>query len=296
MTSAGSDVGAGMIAIPGGVFVMGSDNHYAEERPAHEVEVAPFKIDRFAVSNAQFASFVAATGYVTAAERDLDRDSIPNMPDEFYVAGSLVFTMTQTPVPLTDVRAWWRLVPGACWHHPEGPDSGVEAPPDHPVTHVSLVDVEAYAAWVGKSLPSEREWEYAARGGAATVYPWGDQLVFDGRFRANTWQGGFPWQNLASDGYAGSAPVDAYGPSGYGTYNMIGNVWEWTSDAFTAHHDPDKPCCTPRGAATPGATNVVKGGSYLCAASYCQRYRASARTSQDTISSTNHLGFRCVIR
>ncbi|MGE4610361.1 MAG: formylglycine-generating enzyme family protein [Paracoccaceae bacterium] len=287
---------AGMVSVPAGRFMMGSNDFYPEERPEHQSDVDTFSIDKFTVTNSSFASFVEDTGYVTTAEIALDPESAPGMPPEYFTAGSLVFTMTDGPVRLTDFRNWWKFVAGAGWRNPEGPDSSIDDLGNYPVVQISLIDALAYCDWAGKSLPTEREWEYAARGGVDTVYPWGDKLVPDGIIRANTWQGEFPWQISKIDEYAGAAPVNTYQPNGYGTFNMIGNVWEWTTDTYADRHKTTKSCCTPKREYLEGRIMVVKGGSFLCAPSYCERYRRTARSPQEARSSTNHLGFRCVVR
>lgn len=283
-----------MIAITGGSFFMGSENHYPEERPAHQVNVAPFEMDATTVTNAEFARFVASTNYTTTAEIPLDPASAPGMPDEYFASGSLVFQMTDGPVDLRDFRQWWTFVVGADWRHPEGPGSNIDDRMDHPVVQVSLIDALAYADWAGKALPSEAEWEFAARDGVASIYPWGEKLIDGDHVRANTWQGAFPWKNAAPAPFSWAA--DAGQPSRYGAYNMLGNVWEWTTDTYQAAHRPDKSCCTPLLRNVEGNNYVVKGGSFLCAPSYCKRYRATARSPQEGRSSTNHLGFRCVRR
>ncbi|MBO0904782.1 formylglycine-generating enzyme family protein [Jiella sonneratiae] len=281
-----------MVRLEGGRFVMGSDRFYPEERPAHPVEVGPFRIDRHAVSNDDFDRFVKATGYVTTAEIPLSREEMPGAPAELLAAGSLVFRKTDGPVPLRDFRAWWRFVPGASWRAPEGPGSSIDGRRDHPVVHVSLHDAAAYAAWAGKTLPSEAQWEFAARAGSDTTYPWGDDFTPDGRVMANTWHGAFPFRNDRVCGPVLTCPVDAFEPSAFGLFNMIGNVWEWTATKFTASHKSPSPCCAP-GAGDGPVSHVLKGGSFLCAPSYCRRYRASARSPQEARSSTNHIGFRC---
>jgi formylglycine-generating enzyme len=304
---------AGMSLIRGGLFVMGSDRHYPEERPAHRVSVDTFWIDTRTVTNAEFAAFVAATGYRTVAERPLDLTFYPGADPDLAVPGALVFRMTDGPVDPQALHLWWHYVPGACWHHPEGPDSDLAGREPHPVVHVAFEDAEAYAAWAGKALPTEAEWEFAARGGLANAeYSWGDSFTPDGRHMANTWQGEFPWRNLASDGFLGTAPVASYAPNGYGLHDMAGNVWEWTTDYYATRHpqDAEKPCCipaNPRGAtveasydrhqpATPIPRKAVKGGSFLCAPSYCRRYRPAARQPQMIDSAMSHIGFRCVVR
>jgi formylglycine-generating enzyme required for sulfatase activity len=302
-----------MVHIPGGTFRMGSDEHYAEERPAHLVRVDAFWMDRHCVTNAEFGRFVDETGYVTLAERPFDLALYPSADPSLAVPGALVFHMTDGPVDTADIHNWWRYVPGACWRQPEGPGSSLAGRERHPVVQVALEDAEAYAAWAGKSLPSEAEWEFAARGGLeGAEFVWGDELAPGGVHMANTWQGPFPWRNFEADGWAGTAPVESYPANGYGLFEMAGNVWEWTTDWYAAKHeaDPGKPCCmpqNPRGAAREASYDprqprvriprkVVKGGSFLCAPSYCRRYRPAARQPQMIDSAMSHLGFRCVVR
>ena len=288
-----------LVELPGGEFLMGSDRHYPEEAPQHERHVEPFAIERHPVTNAQFAEFVAETGYVTVAERELDPAEFPGADPADLVPGSLVFTPTAGPVDLRDWRQWWRWVPGALWRHPFGPDSSIDDRLDHPVVHVSFEDASAYAAWAGRRLPTEAEWEYAARGGlAGAEYAWGDEREPGGRVMANTWQGAFPFRN---EGWGGTSPVGSYPPNGFGLVDMIGNTWEWTADAFTPRHLPPDASSLERGdrrdllAGAPAsqALHVTKGGSHLCAPEYCRRYRPAARSSQAEDSATTHLGFRC---
>lgn len=286
----------GLVELPGGDFLMGSDRHYLEERPQHPTRVKPFKMDRTAVTNAQFAEFVEATDYRTTAEIPLDPATAPSMPAAYFEAGSLVFHMTDGPVDLRDFRRWWKFIPGACWRHPEGPKSTIEDRLDHPVVQVSLPDALAYAEWAGRSLPSERQWEFAARSTSDEEYSWGAALNEGDEIHANTWIGSFPFQNDRTETAPFTQSVSAYDPNAYGLYNMIGNVWEWTIDAFQNAHDPGVNCCTPSRTIEPGKNYVTKGGSFLCAPSYCRRYRASARSPQEAHSSTNNLGFRCVGR
>jgi formylglycine-generating enzyme required for sulfatase activity len=295
-----------MAWIPAGTFRMGSDAHYPEEAPAREVAVDGFWIDRFQVTNAQFAAFVDDTGYVTVAERPLDPADFPGAPAENLVPGSLVFTMTPGPVDLRHLNQWWTWTPGASWRHPDGPTGTLDGREDEPVVHVAFEDAEAYAGWQEKSLPTEAEWEHAARGGLeGAAYAWGDEHFPDGKPMANTWQGEFPWQNLKLDGYERTSPVGSFPPNGYGLYDMTGNVWEWTSDDFASHHpdEVESPCCVPRnprvtssGGEEPVPRRVIKGGSHLCAPNYCLRYRPAARQGQAIDSSTSHLGFRCIVR
>lgn len=292
---------------------MGSDSYYPEEGPAHLVRVDGFWVDRHPVTNAQFEAFVSATGYQTLAERPLDPADYPGAPKELLVPGSLVFQGSPGPVPLNDPARWWAYVPGAWWREPLGPGSGADALADHPVVQVGYEDAEAYAEWAGMSLPTEAEWEYAARGGLdGAAFTWGDEDVQDTEPLANTWQGGFPWQNSLLDGWLRTSPVGSFPPNGYGLADMAGNVWEWTTDWFRAGHagDQAKPCCAPenpRGArreesfdpAYPGSRiprKVVKGGSHLCSPSYCLRYRPAARSPEMIDTSTSHIGFRCVVR
>ncbi len=306
-----------MTWIPGGTFAMGSAGFYPEERPVHRVTVDGFWIDSRPVTVAEFRRFVTATGYVTIAERPLDPAGYPDADPALLVPGSLVFQRTQGPVDLRDFRNWWAYVPGASWRHPEGPGSGVARRERHPVTQVAYPDAQAYADWAGRELPTEAEWEYAARGGLdGAVYAWGDEFAPGGRMMANTWQGQFPWQNLLTDGYEGTSPAGVFPANGYGLYDMTGNVWEWTCDYFTPRHATAGAtatitgggCCAPRnprvsepspGMADPGSQlprRVIKGGSHLCAPNYCLRYRPAARQGEAVDTSTSHLGFRCVVR
>ncbi|MBS9536072.1 formylglycine-generating enzyme family protein [Mycobacterium sp. M1] len=277
-----------LVALPGGVYRMGSTAFYPEEAPAHTVTVAGFAVERHPVTNAQFAEFVAATGYLTVAERPVGiGDADP---------GALVFTPTAGPVDLADWRQWWTWVPGACWRHPHGPDSDVTDLPDHPVVQVAYPDAAAYADWAGRRLPTEAEWEYAAGGGARTTYAWGDDERPDGRLMANTWQGRFPHRNDGALGFAGTSPVGTFPPNVFGLVDMIGNVWEWTTTRFTGHHrldEPVRPCCSPIGPPDPTVLQALKGGSHLCAPEYCHRYRPAARSPQSQDSATTHIGFRC---
>jgi formylglycine-generating enzyme len=284
----------GMRRIAGGAFVMGSEDFYPEERPVRSVDVASFWIDQRPVTVAQFRRFVKATGYGTVAERPLDPAEFPGAERAELVPGSLVFCRTRGPVDLRNFRNWWAYVPGACWTRPEGTASDTYTRGRHPVTQVAYEDAEAYAAWAGKALPTEAEWEYAARGGLeGATYAWGEEPFPDGQPMANTWQGEFPWDNQLLDGYEGTSPVGAFPANGYGLYDMTGNVWEWTCDPFD--HATAKACCSP----SPDdglARRVIKGGSHLCAPSYCLRYRPAARQAESEDTSTTHIGFRCVVR
>ena len=299
--------------IPGGTFRMGSDRHYPEEAPVHQVAVADFWIDRTPVTNRQFRKFVNETGHVTFAELTPDANDYPGALPEMLKAGSLIFAAPRGPVDLRDWPQWWQFKFGANWRRPYGPRSSISGLDDHPVVHIAYRDAEAYAAWAGKALPTEAEWEFAARGGLdGAEFAWGEEFTPGGKHRANTWQGEFPRQNLAIDGYERTSPVTAFPPNGYGLYDMIGNVWEWTADWYAPRQDAaaQKPCCAPdnsRGASAetsydPRLPNikiprkVLKGGSHLCAPNYCRRYRPAARHAQPVDSSTSHIGFRCVIR
>ncbi len=303
----------GMALIPGGTFRMGSDRHYPEEAPAHQVTVSAFWIDCTPVTNRQFQQFVEATGYITVAEVPPDPKDYPGALPHMLKPGSLVFTPPTRRVDLRDWTQWWRFEFGANWHRPSGRHQITKAIDDHPVVHIALQDAEAYAAWAGKALPTEAEWEYAARGGLdGAEFAWGDEFMPGGRHMANTWQGLFPHENLAADGFARTSPVGAFPANGYGLFDMIGNVWEWTSDWFSPQHSADAPkaCCIPedpRGGQKAGSYDprspslrmprkVVKGGSFLCAPNYCRRYRPAARHAQPIDTGMSHVGFRCVVR
>ncbi len=301
---------ADMSFIPGGRFVMGSDQHYPEEAPAHQASVEGFWIDKYAVTNEQFAQFVAETGYLTSAERPARAEDYPGAKPELLRAASVVFRNPHAPVDLRDHYNWWTYVPGADWRHPEGPNSSIDDRLQHPIVHVAYEDAEAYAKWAGKELPTEAEWEFAARGGLdGATYAWGEEFAPSGRPMANTWQGEFPWQNLRIDGYEGTAPVGQFPPNGYGLYDMIGNVWEWTTDWYSPHQPVQKACCGGAVARAdreqsydpllPGIKiprKVIKGGSFLCAPNYCRRYRPAARMAQPIDTSTCHIGLRLVVR
>jgi formylglycine-generating enzyme required for sulfatase activity len=292
---------ADMVAVPAGELLMGSERFYLEEAPVRRVPVAAFAIDRHPVTVAEFAGFVDATGYTTLAERPPDPALYPGADPSLLVPGSLVFRPPAGPVSLRDHTAWWAWAPGASWRCPEGPGSDVRERAEHPVVHVAHEDAAAYAAWAGKALPTEAEWEWAARGGlVGKAFPWGDDPAPGGRALANTWQGRFPHENRADDGYAGTSPVTAFPPNGYGLLDAVGNVWEWTDSPWTrSHAERDlaaaSGCCGPPAA---GAIpqRVIKGGSHLCAPSYCLRFRPAARQGQPVDSATSHLGLRCVVR
>ncbi|MFI2752122.1 formylglycine-generating enzyme family protein [Cellulomonas sp. P22] len=303
-----------VVAIPGGELLMGSTGYYADEQPVHTVVVHGFRIETHPVTNAQFAAFVDDSGYVTVAEQQLDPVFYPDVAVEDLQPGALVFRPTSGPVPLTNWRQWWHWQPGASWRHPFGPGSDLAGKTSHPVVQVSYVDAAAYAAWAGRSLPTEPEWELAARGGlVGKDFAWGDDARPDGDLRANTWQGRFPYENLGAAGWAGTSPVGTFASNEFGLVDMIGNVWEWTADPYTERHDVDahatSSCCAPsavearttasmHAASTvdPAVRKVLKGGSHLCAPEYCLRYRPAARSPQAIDSATTHIGFRCVIR
>ena len=306
-----------MVWIPGGTFTMGSDAHYPEEAPAHRVPVEGFWIDRSPITNAQFLKFVKATGHRTLAERPADPALYPEALPELLAPASIVFVPPPGPVGQGDPYRWWQYIPGADWRHPEGPGSSIRNRPDHPVVHVAHEDAAAYAAWIGKQLPSEAEWERAAWGGRADAeFAWGAELHPGGRPVANTFQGDFPHHNSLLDGYAGTSPVGAFPANGFGLFDCIGNVWEWTDSWYGDHGlaaDGGIPaggsssCCAAAAEAREASIDltsqhgtlprkVVKGGSFLCAPSYCRRYRPAARMAQGIDTSTCHMGFRCIVR
>ena len=301
-----------MVPIPGGTFRMGSDRHYPEEGPARSVHVDPFLIDRAPVKNRDFAAFVDATGHVTVAERVPDPADYPGADPALLQAGSIVFAPpSERPDPRRPL-SWWRFAIGACWRRPDGVTALDDDKLDHPVTQIAFADAEAYAAWAGKALPSEAEWEMAARGGLdGADFAWGDDFEPDGRRMANTWPGSFPLRGEGGPDRYGTSPVGAFPPNGFGLVDMIGNTWEWTVDFWAMHPARvAKACCMPR---NPRATDpsrsfdpgqpgvriprrVLKGGSHLCAPNYCRRYRPAARHPQMEDSATTHVGFRCVRR
>ncbi|MGO9884760.1 MAG: formylglycine-generating enzyme family protein [Solirubrobacteraceae bacterium] len=305
-----------MVEIPAGRFRMGSTAFYAEEGPVREVEVAAFSIDRGPVTVEQFARFSEETGYVTVAEHPPSAADYPDADPSLLVPGSAVFHPTPGPVPLTDPALWWAYVPGANWRHPWGPASDNSERDDHPVTHVAYADAQAFAEWAGKELPTEAEWEYAARGGVdGAIFAWGDEERPDGELMANSWQGDFPWRNIGAKRWRGTSPVGLFTANGYGLNDVCGNVWEWTTDYYSprgAGSEPVRsPCCGPPvnprvenpdssyDVGQPGAhipRRVLKGGSHLCSPSYCLRYRPAARQPEAVDTSTSHIGFRCVRR
>ena len=287
-----------LVDLPAGEFRMGSTNFYPEEAPTHNVTVGGFAIERYPVTNAQFAEFVDATGYVTVAERPLDPALYPGVAQEDLLPGALVFKATDGPVDLNDWRQWWDWAPGAHWRAPSGAGSDIAGRDDHPVVQIAYPDAGAYAAWAGRRLPTEAEWEYAARATSTTDYPWGVEPSPDGRLMANTWQGRFPYENNGALGWFGTSPVGTFPPNDFGLFDMIGNVWEWTTTPYSTHHVPDAPkssCCPIPADPDPAVVQTLKGGSHLCAPDYCHRYRPAARSPQSQDSSTTHIGFRCVV-
>ncbi|HEV3085020.1 MAG TPA: formylglycine-generating enzyme family protein [Gemmataceae bacterium] len=319
-TPAPSDGPPGMVWVPGGEFTMGTDSDlgHPDEKPAHRVRVDGFWMDETDVTNAQFRQFVEATGYLTTAEKPVDVEEIlrqsppgtPPPPKENLAPGSLVFVATREPVTLAGPdahRAWWKWTPGANWRHPEGPGSSIDGKDDHPVVHVSWLDAVAYAQWAGKRLPTEAEWEFAARGGLdAKPYVWGDDRPTETNIHANIWQGDFPYRNTAADGYERTSPVKAFAPNGYGLYDMAGNVWQWCSDWYridlyrqragqpvTVNPTGPEKSFDPRQPYSP--LRAQRGGSFLCNDAYCTRYRPSARHGCTPDTGMSHIGFRCVM-
>ena len=303
-----------MVWIEGGEFRMGSDAHYLEEAPAHRVRVDGFFVDPCPVTNREFREFVRATGHVTFAEIAPDPKDYPGALPNMLKAGSLVFSPPKHPInDMRDWSQWWAFKFGANWRRPYGPRSSLSGLNDHPVVHVAYSDALAYAKWAGKDLPTEAEWEFAARGRLdGAEFAWGDEFTPGGKQMANAWQGAFPHENRKLDGYERTSPVTAFPPNGYGVYDMIGNVWEWTSDWYSAKHESnaDKACCIPINPRSGGEQasydacqpeieiprKVLKGGSHLCAPNYCRRYRPAARHPDPVDTSTSHVGFRCVLR
>ncbi|WP_026481756.1 formylglycine-generating enzyme family protein [Agromyces subbeticus] len=305
-----------MARLAGGTFQMGSAEFYADETPVHERTVGPFEIDVHPVTNAQFAAFVEATGYVTVAERPLDPADFPGVDAADLVPGGLVFTPTAGPVDLREWRQWWRWGAGASWRHPFGaepsrPDGlvvdALTERADHPVVQVSFADATAYAEWAGKRLPTEAEFEFAARGGLdGARFAWGDEEFPDGELMVNRWQGSFPYRNTGAEGWVGTSPVMTFAANGYELFDVTGNVWEWTTDFYTSRHNPPgveavdaqlRPNLLAAASAEPGSRiprRVLKGGSHLCSPDYCLRYRPSARSPQADDTATTHIGFRCV--
>ncbi|WP_426537778.1 formylglycine-generating enzyme family protein [Bradyrhizobium sp. McL0615] len=307
------DRAGGMVWIPGGTFRMGSDRHYPEEAPSRQVAVGGFWIDRTPVTNLQFSQFVAATGHVTTAEAPSDPKEYPGAQPHMLYAGSLVFMRPRSTFDLCDRSQWWFFLEGADWRHPYGPKTNIRGLDDYPVVHISFPDAIAYAKWAGKELPTEAEWELAARGGLdGAEFAWGDVFMPDGKCMANTWRGDFPRHNHDEQGYEHTSPVTAFPPNGYGLHDMIGNVWEWTCDWYAPDGETDaaKPCCLalnrrggnedashdPRLPDIKNPRKVLKGGSHLCAPNYCRRYRPAARHAESVHTSACDVGFRCVAR
>jgi sulfatase modifying factor 1 len=310
VSSAGPAPAEDMVWVPGGSFRMGSDRHYPEESPARDVEVGGLWMARTTVTNTAFAAFVESTGHVTVAERALDPADFPGAPAENLVPGSMVFSRTPGPVDLRHLSQWWVWTPGASWRHPEGPRSDLAGRADHPVVHVAYEDADAYCRWAGLVLPTEAEWEHAARGGIeAATYTWGNLPEAPGQRLAHYWHGDFPWR--PDSGYGTTAATGSYPLNGYGLADMAGNVWEWTSDWYQESRWPDTAgCCVPKDprGGTPEESldarqpqfrvprKVIKGGSFLCADSYCLRYRPAARRPQMIDTGMSHIGFRCASR
>jgi sulfatase modifying factor 1 len=299
-----------MVWVPGAAFLMGSNDFYPEERPIHRVTVDGFWVDEHAVTNAEFRRFVKATGHVTVAERTPDPADYPGARPEMLVPASVVFRQPRRRVDLRNHYNWWAYVLGANWRHPEGPGSTLHGRERHPVVHVAYEDAAAYASWAGKVLPTEAEWEFAARGGLeGATYAWGDDFAPKGRMMANTWQGEFPIENLRTDRFERTATVGSFPPNGYGLFDVTGNVWEWTTDWYGDRHRVASSCCggnpsggdreqsyDPRLPDAPVPRKVIKGGSFLCAPNYCRRYRPAARMAHPVDTGTCHIGFRCIVR
>jgi len=288
--------------IPGGRFLMGSEEGQPDEKPVHEVTVDGFWMDTYEVTNAEFEKFVKATGYITIAERKPRQEDFPDAPPEALVPGSIVFTPPPGEVPLHNHMAWWRYVPGASWRRPEGPDSTIQGREQHPVVQVAWFDAMAYAKWAGKRLPTEAEWEFASRGGKEKLtYTWGNDKTPDGKWLANIWQGSFPNGNTLQDGHKLQSPVGTYAPNGYGLHDMAGNVWEWTGDWYMPDYYAKSPKLNPQGPQEsydpnePGVwKRITRGGSYLCTEAYCWGYRPAMRMKTSPDTGLNHTGFRCV--
>ncbi len=291
-----------LVEVPGGTFAMGSDRFYPDEGPVHAETVGTVAVEQHPVTNAQFARFVVETGHLTVAERPLDPVLDPGVAAEDLLPGALAFRPTPGPVDLGDWRQWWTWMPAATWREPFGPGSSIEGKGDHPVVQVAFEDASAYAAWAGRRLPTEAEWEHAAGGGTGSTYAWGDEVHPEGRLMANTWQGRFPYLNTGADGWVGTSPVGSFPANRTGLVDMIGNVWEWTTTTYAERHEVTHTCCAPRhtiaepaSATDPSVRKALKGGSHLCAPEYCLRYRPAARSPQSLDTSTTHIGFRCVV-
>ena len=287
----------GQVHIPGGSFMMGSAEFYEEEGPVHKATVGDFWIDRYDVTNAEFARFVAVTHYVTDAERKPKREDYPDIAADKLVAGGAVFTSPSGVRTTEDPMQWWAFVPGADWRHPEGPGSSIVGHDNDPVVQVSYNDALAFARWIGRELPTEEQFEYAARGGLdGKTFAWGDDFTPGGKYQANSWQGEFPNKNTGADGFVGRAPVGCFPANGYGLYDMIGNVWKWTTTLYgpTMGNEMEMPGMPAGGTPAARVLRATKGGSFLCAANYCRRYRPAARQPQESGFSAAHLGFRTV--
>jgi formylglycine-generating enzyme len=298
----GCEIGEGMVWIPGGKYRRGSDfDAFRDARPIRTIELDGFWMDETPVTNAQFAKFIEATGYITMAERKPDPAKFPEAPAENVVPGSICFSPPSEPIDLSDHYKWWKYLPGACWNHPEGPKSNIDQRMDHPVVHVSWDDAMAYAEWAGKRLPTESEWERASRGKRdQSPYVWGDELCPEGKWMANIWQGEFPVTNTAQDGWEGTSPVKAYPANDFGLYDMSGNVWQWCSDWYRPNAYELGPRRNPQGPNSsydPIEPKEIKrtqrGGSFLCSDDYCSRYRCGGRGKMEVESSIAHAGFRC---
>jgi formylglycine-generating enzyme required for sulfatase activity len=293
------DVPIEQVWVPGGTFTMGSNTHYPEEAQERKVTVDGFWIDRHEVTNAQFRAFVEATGYKTLAERGLDPKVFPGLPDQMYRPGSTVF---EPPRDLQVINLqWWHFIEGADWQHPSGPGSSIDNMDNHPVVQIAFEDAQAYAKWMNRALPTEAQFEYAAKGASSTTYPWGKSLHLDGKEMANTWTGVFPFQNTATDGFIATAPVGCFPQNAYHLFDMVGNVWEWVMDDWTPYHsieeEPHPEIDLEDSLSVQARTlllGTIKGGSFLCSPSYCKRYRPSARHAQDRTMGTNHIGSRTV--
>lgn len=303
MTDEHSGLKPRWIELAGGEFWAGSEDFYPDEAPVRSEHVAPFVIAATPITNRQFATFVAATGYLTIAERPLDGPEFEHLAEADRAPGSMVFTPTGSPVNLQDWRQWWRWVPGANWRQPRGPHGPIaEQIPEHPVVQIAYADALAYADWLGARLPTEKELEYAAGGGERPApYAWGSERDPGGELMANTWRGNFPYRNTGANGWIGTSPVGSFPPNGFGLYDSIGNVWEWTTTPYDRVATASTCACSPDASksqpAAPGSAphrRVLKGGSHLCAPEYCLRYRPAARSPQSEDSATTHIGFRVV--
>lgn len=292
-----------MVLIPGGSFLMGSnDPMFPDAKPIHRVIVDSFLMDDHEVTNAEFAQFVKETSYITIAERPLDTNEFLGVPKQYLIPGSIVFTKPDHSVSLNEISNWWKYVGGACWKQPLGPTSSIKGKENYPVVHISYLDAVAYANWAQKRLPTEAEWEYAARAGQKSqVYYWGENLKPNNKWRANIFQGNFPHGNTVEDGFEGVAPVQSFEPNSFGIYDLEGNVWEWCADYYRPDYYQNSPSKNPQGpidSYDPNEPGVIKrvqrGGSFLCSDQYCVRYKAGSRGNGEVKSAANNLGFRCV--